>query len=426
MKKVASLSVVICFVLSANAQNLINVPQDAATLTEAVQLAQSGDTIMLSAGIYADSVHVTDKDLIFKGDPNGGSVLSPGSNEKSFVLFDADVEFIQLEFDDFQQNSPPPNFAISATNSNIKIDQCLFKNLYSPLSLFWGHLEVSNSVFAGTRGNLDVLHNGGTFFIYNNLMHGLDKTGLSINRAHGHFFNNTLIGSTPTQHFGVIINSDSISHFYNNIIDGFGIGIQLAASDSAELAALRIYNNNIYNAAAPYWYEYNENLSFPIFSGPLIPNPGTGEISILSDFVNPANGDFGLQAASPCIDAGLNAYPFPVNVDLRGNNRVEGANPDLGAYEYSMSTGLDNEGIKRTHPEIEIYPQPTMDYVWVEFKDSFKGKVELLNASGQVLRRMEIQNVKKYLIELPEPSGIFLLRIVSDERTEVRRVLRLN
>lgn len=426
MKKITSLSFVICFYFSLNAQNLIQIPQDAATLNAAVQLAQPGDTILLSAGIYTDSVHILYKNLIFKGDPNGGSVLSPGINEKSFVLLGSEVEFIQLEFDDFQQNSPPPNFAITATNSNIKIKQCEFTNFYSPISLFEGNLEISNSIFSGTRGNANIMHNIGVFLMYNNLIYGIDKTAISINRAHGHFFNNTLIGSTPTRHYGVIINSDSISHFYNNIFDGFGIGIQQTATDSFELSSLRIYNNNIHNAAAPYWYEYNENLSFPIFSGPLSPNPGTGEISVPTIFVNPANGNFSLQASSPCIDAGLNAFPFPVHIDLNGNNRVFGASPDIGAYEYVISTELNKEDFQPANVDVEIYPQPTKDYVWVRFKESYSGKIEILDISGNVIGKMEIMDTKKFMVDLPEHGGIFFLRITRNDIIQIERVLKFD
>ncbi len=409
------------FFLNSNAQSLIRIPQDAATLSAAVQLAQSGDTISLAAGTYSDSAHISSKSLIIKGDPNGGSILSPGTNEKSFVLQNADVEFVQLEFDDFQLNSPPPNFAISANNSNIKIKQCRFNNLFSPLSLFWGHLEISNSIFSGTRGNAGIQHNGGTFSMYNNLIYRIEKTAVSINRAHGQFFNNTLVGSTPTQHYGVIINSDSISHFYNNIFDGFGVGIQLTASDSFELAALRIYNNNIYNGAAPYWYEYNESLSLPIYSGALSPNPGTGEISISSHFVDSTNGDFRIKSTSPCRDAGINAYTFPVSFDLDGNNRITGTNPDIGAYEYFVPTGLNEI---YSDIELEIYPQPTQHHVWLKFKKNYSGTLELLSVSGQVLERTEIKNSTKRKVDLPESNGMYFLRLINTEGIAVRRILK--
>ncbi len=423
MKKLILLLFACCIFIfsSSNAQNIIQIPQDAATLSAAVQLAQSGDTIELSIGIYTDSVHISSKDLIFRGNPNGGSVLSPGVNEKSFVLLDSDVEFYHLQFDDFQQNSPPPNFAISATNSNVKINQCRFSNLFSPLSMWWGNLEISSSIFTGTRGNAGIQHNGGTFLMYNNLVYGLDKTAISIGRAHGQFFNNTMVGSTPTQHYGLIINSDSISHIYNNIFDGFGVGIQLAASDSAELAALRIYNNNIYNAAAPYWYEYNESLSLPIYSGALTPNPGTGEISSSSYFVDSANGDFRILSTSPCINTGTDAYPFPVDFDLNGNDRIVGTAPDIGAYEYYVVAGLEEESLASA---IHLFPNPTSGDITLALNNSNLKleQLEIFDAVGSLVLSKQLSATENRL-SLNLSTGLYLVRIKTDVGLVTKRLV---
>ncbi len=66
------------------------------------------------------------------------------------------------------------------------------------------------------------------------------------------------------------------------------------------------------------------------------PDPGTTG-NVLSDplFVNPAAGNFRLQAASPCINAGNNAYVSTVT-DLAGNPRISGGTVDMGAYELQF------------------------------------------------------------------------------------------
>src|SRR5207253_10917240 len=48
-------------------------------------------------------------------------------------------------------------------------------------------------------------------------------------------------------------------------------------------------------------------------------------------FINPATGDYRLQAGSPAIDKG---YPSSLTTDFAGNPRPWGATIDIGAYEY--------------------------------------------------------------------------------------------
>ncbi len=51
-------------------------------------------------------------------------------------------------------------------------------------------------------------------------------------------------------------------------------------------------------------------------------------------WVNPALGDFRLQADSPCIDAGREDAPGLPEVDFEGRPRVSGATVDIGPFEF--------------------------------------------------------------------------------------------
>jgi len=70
--------------------------------------------------------------------------------------------------------------------------------------------------------------------------------------------------------------------------------------------------------------------------------PGTGNITLSNDnenggamFVNPAVGNFQLQAGSPCINAGSNsALSTTDSLDLAGNPRIYDNIVDMGAYEW--------------------------------------------------------------------------------------------
>ena len=53
-------------------------------------------------------------------------------------------------------------------------------------------------------------------------------------------------------------------------------------------------------------------------------------------FANPAAGDYHLNAASPCINAGNNSIATSP-VDLDGNPRIAGGTADMGAYEFQST-----------------------------------------------------------------------------------------
>jgi hypothetical protein len=64
-----------------------------------------------------------------------------------------------------------------------------------------------------------------------------------------------------------------------------------------------------------------------------LPTSGSGNISNAPLFVDYTSGNLRLQANSPCINAGTNAY-VSGTTDLDGRPRIVGGTVDMGAYEF--------------------------------------------------------------------------------------------
>src|SRR5579859_6034129 len=90
------------------------------------------------------------------------------------------------------------------------------------------------------------------------------------------------------------------------------------------------YNHSYYtNADSNSGYSFsNCCVSFPT-NGLIGPNNFTN----LPLFANPATGNYHLNAASPCINAGNNSF-ITAGTDLDGNPRIIGGIVDVGAYEF--------------------------------------------------------------------------------------------
>ena len=91
-----------------------------------------------------------------------------------------------------------------------------------------------------------------------------------------------------------------------------------------------VYFNNAGEYANASGCTMNYCCTFPLPAG------GAGNLTNDPVFVDFWGGDYHLQSASPCINAGLNAA-ITNSTDLDGNPRIVGGTVDIGAYEFQES-----------------------------------------------------------------------------------------
>ena len=147
-----------------------------------------------------------------------------------------------------------------------------------------------------------------------------------------------------------IITNNTIS---NNLCNIQGGGIRIGISNDTSSAT--IYNNIVWNNSGTHGadlYIINDGdsngISSPVIvfnndfdqssAGTYIQIPFSIDPNNLDNvdplFVDPANGDFHLQATSPCIDAGDNNAPGLPLTDMDGLPRISSGRVVIGAYEF--------------------------------------------------------------------------------------------
>ncbi len=118
--------------------------------------------------------------------------------------------------------------------------------------------------------------------------------------------------------------------------------------------------------------------------------------------------DFNLSAmSSSCMNNGLASAGNVGTVDYLGNNRVQGIEIDLGAFEYPQSI---SEAVFdwRNDVNFKFYPNPVNEQFFIEHETEKITSLILYNLNGQILHQLNhlasyCGNKIKSVIELLKP-----------------------
>jgi hypothetical protein len=118
--------------------------------------------------------------------------------------------------------------------------------------------------------------------------------------------------------------------------------------------------------------------------------PGVGNLKNDPIFVDAANGDYNLQPGSPCIDAGIQDTMIFYN-DGQDTLFVPlmdyiGSAPDMGAYEFDLSTGItEKRELPTQYTLFQNYPNPFNPKTVICYQMPVSSEVELsiYNTLGQ-------------------------------------------
>jgi hypothetical protein len=408
-----------------------------------------GGAAISGAGLRSTKNPVVFKEVVFRNNRGGENSVGGG-----LWVFGS---YVRLEDVDFINNSAAVGGALQGDTADI---EWVRGSAVGNVARAWGgavhmsgeddsHLEGANLIFLGNRAERST---GGA---------------ISLDEASMHLVNSVLVGNNATTRGGAISVGASSATLTNCTLvgnhaeTGGGALYNWTTRDTVQIDNTILWRNT--STTGP------DEIFNDIFNGvPYVtrvrnsllgesPTPGVidGGGLVFADplFVDTdgadgipgtADDDLRLSAASPAIDAGLNAWlpvdrldldgdrdlDEPLPGDFDGNRRVfaargGGAVVDMGAYEYgapALPTQLERDETPRTASvDVELFPNPAENRVtvllsWPEGAIQADLQAVVYDVLGRVVRRISLeQGAGQGLHEIELGSdvvnGVYILSI---------------
>ncbi|MFN8490692.1 MAG: choice-of-anchor Q domain-containing protein [Caldilineaceae bacterium] len=277
------------------------------------------------------------------------------------------------------------NYSVQISNSRF-VDNGLIDNESDTavIDVYQSWLELDHSEVIGTAAPGDsraVKVTNGGFAIHDNSFianHAAYASGLNIdtNKLPSRLVNNIWLNNQPGTRDGAVVSIGNeapltvLNNTFANQTPITGNAILfyepalVAARTQANLATdqtmtVTLYNTifaNISTSVAAQQPGRPVAISHNLFWHSAPVGDASTAISADPQFVDLANGDLHLQAASPAVDAGL---PVDVTVDKDGVARPAGAGFDIGAYEFVTNATPTPTPSPSPTPEATSTPEPT-------------------------------------------------------------------
>ncbi|HSW56348.1 MAG TPA: choice-of-anchor Q domain-containing protein [Ignavibacteriaceae bacterium] len=151
-------------------------------------------------------------------------------------------------------------------------------------------------------------------------------------------------------------------------------------------------------------------------------------------FINPSGGtgNYHLISTSPAIDAGSNL--LAPNIDKDGIARPQGTGFDIGCYEYTSGTSVEEENILQLFQLFQNYPNPfnpsttlsfvigQSSFVSIKIYDVLGNEVAVLVDEYKPAGSYEVEFIPESSIKHPA-SGIYFYQLKSDAFTETKSMM---
>jgi hypothetical protein len=294
---IAVLAATLLFAHSAQSTTLeVGAGKPYATIQSAIDNANAGDTVLVYDGIYVEDINFNSNAITVES-VNGPVVTTISGTQNApsgFVVTMNSGGSVSSVLNGFtvRNGSSYAGGGIGCLGSSI-VNNCIVTKNSGGIVGYGIYSAYSD--YPNTISNCVIYSNSAT-----------NGGGIGIAYAHTNITNCTIYGNSFTTS---------------------GAGIMLAIDSSANVVNSIVWGNTIDEIAA----NNNEvSVSYSDVEGGW---DGTGNIDLEPLFIDPATGDFHLQADSPCRDSGT-SVGAPAS-DIKGTTRPQGSGYDMGAYEYA-------------------------------------------------------------------------------------------
>ncbi|MCP4437754.1 MAG: T9SS type A sorting domain-containing protein [Aureispira sp.] len=169
------------------------------------------------------------------------------------------------------------------------------------------------------------------------------------------------------------------------------------------------------------WHENHFDLTYSVVGLGFV-SSGVGNITINPMFVDTANGDYSLQAGSPCINTGT-TVGAPSH-DL--NDTIRDSNPDMGVYEYSsVVSSITQKQATLEAMSLKAFPNPTTGLLTVDLGATYEQVVVTVTSLiGQVVYNGNYSAVQQLNLEFEAASGVYFVKVKTEKTEATVKVIK--
>jgi hypothetical protein len=297
-----------------------------------------------------------------------------------------------------------------------------------------GNILHDNGYGGGSAINMDGVQNSE---IFNNLVYNNHATGIAMYQIDGgdasknnKVYNNTIIQPADGRWCIISVDGSTGNTIYNNILINHhsfrgSIAIDAASADGF-ISDYNILVNRLSND------DGNSNMTLSQWQ-----SLGYDLHSIIADpeeqiFIDHTNGDFHLLQNAQAVDAGTNLVLPTVFEDLDNTPRPQGSGFDIGCYEFTNATTVEEENIPESFQLFQNYPNPFNPTTTLSFVIGYSSFVSLkvYDVLGNEIATLvdEEKTAGKYEVSFNStelPSGVYIYQLNSGNYIQTRKMVIL-